>query len=109
MKKAKYRSDLPHLMYTYFIGFSDTGAPSFDKFARTRGLTMEDLIGFKKYREFDRAFRECSEIRRDYLIDGALAKRLDPSTVKYLLSAEFHMDEEKIEDEGIQVTLEVIG
>ena len=109
MKKAKYRSDLPHLMYTYFIGYSDTGAPSFDKFARTRGLTMEDLHAFKKHREFDRAYRECSEIRRDYLIDGALSKRLDPSTVKYLLSAEFRMDEDGVADEGLQVTLEVIG
>ena len=109
MKKAKYRSDLPHHMYTYFISYSDTGAPSFDKFARSKGLTLEDVMSFKRHREFERAFRECSEIRRDYLIDGALSKRLDPSTVKYLLSAEFHMDEEQVADEGIQVTLEVIG
>ena len=109
MKKAKYRSDLPHLMYTYFIGFADQGAPSLTKFARKVGVTTEDLKRFLSHPEFERAYRECSEIRRDYLIDGALGKRLDPSTVKYLLSAEFHMDEEKITDEGLQVTLEVIG
>ena len=96
-------------MYTYFIGYADQGAPSFNKFARRVGMTTEDLKRFLSHPEFERAYRECSEIRRDYLIDGALGKRLDPSTVKYLLSAEFHMDEERVSDEGLEVTVEVIG
>ena len=108
-KKAKYTSDLPHRMYTFFTSYSDTGAPSFDKFARSVGLTLEDIAKFRSKREFERAWRECNEIRRDYLIDNALAKRFDGSLCKFLLGCEFGMGEEKSGTDGrLEVTLEVV-
>lgn len=110
-RKIKYTDELPRQLYTFFISQNTEGVPSFDKFARSIGTTLEELEDFRKHKEFDRAYRECSEIRRDYLIDSALVRRYDPSLVKFLLAAEFGMgekDKEK-EDTGLTVTLEVLG
>jgi hypothetical protein len=72
MKKAGYKRDYPRIMYLYFSGYDEAhGAPSFSKFARRIGVTVAELEGFRKRKEFDAAWRECSEIRRDYLIDSA--------------------------------------
>ena len=105
--KKKYRKELPRELYTYFIGQTDN-VPSFSKFARHIGLTLEDLAAFREKPEFDKAWRDCIEIRRDYLIDAALAKRADPSFVKFLLSDE---DEKKNAEENgdgvISVTVTV--
>ena len=111
-KKIKYTSELPRLLYTFFISHTDTaGAPSFHKFARSIGATSSDIESFRKHSEFERAYRECSEIRRDYLIDSALTRRYDPSFTKFLLTEEFGMgdkDKEK-DDTGLTVTLEVLS
>ena len=108
-KTGKYTSDLPRKLYTFFTGYSDVGAPSFAKFARAIGVTLEDVESYRKHAEFERAYRECSEIRRDYLIDNGLVKRFDSSLTKFLLATEFRMGEEKLPDEGrIEVTVEVI-
>lgn len=111
-RKMKYAKDMPRKLYTFFITYSDNqGAPSFIKFARSIGITLDELERFREHSEFERAYRECNEIRRDYLIDGALTKRYDSSLVKFLLGAEFGMgekDKEK-EDTGLTVTLEVLS
>ena len=93
-------------MYGFFTGFSDQGAPSFSKFARSIGATLEDIEGFRARREFERAYRECSEIRRDYLIDNALTKRFDSSFTKFLLSEDGSGGENALENE-LTVKLEV--
>ena len=96
-------------MYSFFLNFDGTGIPSYSKFARSVGTTLEILESFRKNRKFDEAFRECGEIRRDYLIDGALTKRYDSSFSKFLLSSEFGMgDDDEPSREGLAVTLEVI-
>lgn len=105
-ENRKYRTELPRLMYEYFSRFADVGAPSFDKFARSVGLTLEDVQSFREHGEFERAYRECSEIRRDYLIDNALGKRLDASLVKYLLDREY--GDEAVCDSELRVMLEVV-
>ena len=109
-KSEKYTKDLPRRLYTFFISYADAGAPSFVKFARSVGLTLEDIERYRKHREFERAYRECSEIRRDYLIDNGLTKRFDSSLTKFLLTSEFRMGEEKLSDDErrIELTLEVI-
>lgn len=109
-KKIEYSCDMPRLLYTFFISHSDTAsAPSFDKFARSIGATLADIERFREKREFDRAWRECSEIRRDYLIDAALTRRFDPSLVKFLLSTEFGMGEEDEEgNNSVEFTLRVL-
>lgn len=110
VKKKKYEADLPRRMYTFFHTYSDVGAPSFSKFARSIGATLEDIEGWRGRSEFMRAYRECSEIRRDYLIDNALGKRFDASLVKFLLTNEFHMEDErdKAGEGRLEVTVEVI-
>ena len=113
MKKnhSKYTKDLPRRLYTFFLNFEDIGAPSFSKFARSIGVTLNELERYRRNSEFDRAYRECSEIRRDYLIDNGLTKRFDSSLVKFVLSSEFSMGERGVSDDDreIKVTLEVIG
>ena len=109
-KSVKYNSDMPRQLYLFFVNYNDVGLPSFTKFARSIGATSEDIEKFRKHGEFDRAYKECSEIRRDYLIDNALAKRFDGSVSKFLLSCEFQMDKDMDDDEKnkLDVTLEVL-
>ncbi len=93
MKRTRYKKDYPRMMYLYFAGYGEaTGAPSFSKFARRIGVTVSELESFRKKKEFDAAWRECSEIRRDYLIDSALCKRYDASFTKFLLAEETASD-----------------
>ena len=106
-KKRGYERDLPRRLYTFFIGYDDEkSAPSLQKFARANGFTTEELLAFRKHKAFERAIRECSEIRRDYLIDRGLTKRFDASFVKYLLDGESAAD---TEDSSLAVTLEVLS
>ncbi len=89
MARLKYSNDLPRKMYCYFSSYEGSGAPpSFDKFARSIGTTLAVLLSFRGHKKFDEAYTECNEIRRDYLIDGALTKRFDSSFTKYLLDSE---------------------
>lgn len=107
-KKAKYTPDLPRRMYTYFTSYTGLGAPSFQRFAAIAGLTYIDLTRFREKKEFERAYKECSEIRRDYLINMALEKKNDSSFTKFLLSCEYGMGEEAAtEDNRLEVTVEV--
>ena len=94
--KIKYSPELAGKMYLFFLSYEDRGAPSFQKFAKSIGATTQDVEKFREHKNFDRAYRECSEIRRDYLIDRALDRRFDPSFVKFLLSS----DESDAEAEG---------
>ena len=105
-KRTKYSSDLPRRMYGFFLSFCDQGAPSFSKFARSIGVTLEDLEKFRGHGEFDRAYRECSEIRRDYLIDNALTKRFDSSFTRFLISEEYP-GKENASSEELTLKLEV--
>ena len=105
--KAEYRDDLPRRMYTFFAHYADVGAPSFSKFARSIGVTLSTIDVFRENAEFDRAYRECSEIRRDYLTDCALTRRYDSSFVKFLLSCEIEASESK--DSEISVNIRVAG
>ena len=90
MKKGKkYDSSLPRQMYLFFAEpDSEPFPPSFSKFARKIGITLEELESYRKKKTFDKSWRDCLEIRRDYLIDYALTRRFDPSFVKFLLSSD---------------------
>lgn len=92
-QKTKYSDELPKKMYLYFLSYSEGGLPSFRKFASSVGLTLAELMKMRSHREFDRAYAECREIRRDYLIDKALEKRFDSSFAKFLISLEKEADD----------------
>ena len=104
-KRAKYKKEYPLMMYRFFRSFSDSGAPSFQKFAVSIGVLSEDLESFREHKAFDRSYRECSEIRRDYLIDNALNRRFDPSFVKFLLSSDSEVGEG---EDSLTLRLEVV-
>ena len=108
MKKQNYKKEYPRALYTYFVTYGESGVPSFSKFARSIGVTLSDIERFRSNREFERAYNECSEIRRDYLIDCALTKRFDSSFVKFLLSSEYKMGDEDLSDDKIEVNLKVL-
>jgi heme oxygenase len=75
-KKRKYTRELPRRMYSFFISATEGASPpSFSKFARSIGLTLAELDAMREHSEFESAWRECNEIRRDYLIDKALLRR----------------------------------
>ena len=87
--RVKYKSDLADRMLCFFEEYDEGfGAPSFAKFARSLGITVAHLEGYRKHKKFDIAYRECSEIRKDYLIDMALDKRFDPTFVRHLIANE---------------------
>ena len=106
--KSKYDKGLPRQMYSYFVSTANdcSSVPSFSKFARSIGTTLEELESYRKHGEFDRAWRDCIEIRRDYLTDCALTRRYDPSFVKFLLDfeAEAELSEK---DDGFALTVKV--
>ncbi|MBQ1260794.1 MAG: hypothetical protein IIX96_02150 [Clostridia bacterium] len=109
MKKAKYQSDLPRRMYSYFCSYEGAGAPSFSAFARSVGITLRTLNGYRSRRKFDEAYLECSEIRRDYLINNALCKRADSSFTKFILTSEYGMGAEVDKaPESFKLTVEVV-
>jgi len=104
--KVKYTKGMPRAMYCFFRGYQDSGAPSFRKFADSIGATLRDIESWRVHEEFERAYLECSEIRRDYLIDNALTRRFDPSLVKYLLTLEY--GELPSAENELSVLLEVV-
>lgn len=104
----KYSKELPRQIYTYFVSsVAESSIPSFSKFARSIGVTLEALSGYRKHKEFDRAWRDCIEIRRDYLTDCALTKRYDPTFVKFLFGFEFGADADSEDDKSLAVTVKV--
>ena len=109
-KDRKYQKDLPKRLYLFFASYSEgVGVPSFTKFARAMGITTEDVERFREHKEFDKAYRECTEIRRDYLIDNALSKRFDSSFAKFLLQEEENALNLGNGGEKINFTLKVLG
>ena len=109
-RKRNYRKDLPKKLYLFFLRTAEAGElPSLDKFAVANGMTLDEVRSFFSHGEFERAARECNEIRRDYLIDQAMCKRADASFVKFLLSSEYGMgDKAPEEDRDLAVTLTVV-
>ena len=105
-KGKKYTADLPRLLYSAFLAMVNDGVPpSFSKFARSAGVTLAELESLReKHKELERAWRECIEIRRDYLTDSALTRRYDPSFVKFLLTENAGADGG---EEDINVTVTV--
>lgn len=109
MKERETEKDTAHLtsrMLRFFASYEGEGVPSFEKFARSVGTDAEMLRALREDEAFDRVYRECSEIRRDYLIDQALCRRYDPSFVKFLLSEE---SETKDAVGDLSLTLEVVS
>ena len=102
--KIKYTSELCDEMVKYFAEYDGVGVPSFGKFAGLRGMSLKRLAGFCRHKKFALAWRECAEMRRDFLIDRALERRFDPSFVKFLLSKEW---EDEVVEDSSEFTLRV--
>jgi hypothetical protein len=89
MKGKEKLGDIRRALIDYFANYNGTdGAPSFAKFRRGHGLSYADFERLKKKRGFSDVLKECSEFRRDYLIDCGLTKRFDASFVKFVLQIE---------------------
>lgn len=97
---------LARRMLRFFADFDGEGAPSFEKFARISRCRVAELQAYREDEAFDMVYRECNEIRRDYLIDQALCRRYDPSFVKFLLTEE---SEIPAKDKNLALTLEVVS
>ena len=107
-KKAKYTKDMPRMLYSYFLDAVASGEiPSISKFARRIAMTVDDIEGFRAHGEFEKAYKEVNEIRRDYLIDSALLRKFDSSFTKFILSAEYGEGTDGGADDNITVSIKV--
>ena len=89
MKEKEKLKQLRRSLIDYFANYNGTdGAPSLAKFRRGHGISYSDFEKFKDRQDFRDVLKECSEFRRDYLIDCGLTKRFDASFVKFVLQLE---------------------
>lgn len=95
MKKRKYSAEMPRELYIFFKNYAGEGAPSFTKFAKMKGLTTAELDSFRRFREFERAYLECIELRRDFIIDRALSRKFDSSFSKMIITDDLLANEDK--------------
>ena len=101
MKRKQREEEIRRSMLEYFATYDgNDGAPSFSKFRRKGALSLVEFNRMKNKRSFREAMDECSEFRRDYLIDCGLTKRFDASFVKFLLQSE---DECENPDDGAPI------
>ena len=93
MKDKISPRELKATLIDYFKNYNGTdGAPSIAKFCKEHGISYADFERLKKKRGFSDTLKECSEFRRDYLIDCGLTKRFDASFVKFVLQLEWESD-----------------
>ena len=89
MKEKEKLKQLRRSLIDYFANYNGTdGAPSLAKFRRGHGISYSDFEKLKDRQDFRDVLKECSEFRRDYLIDCGLTKRFDASFVKFVLQLE---------------------
>lgn len=95
-------------MLQYFSDESTPEFPTFASFAMKIGVPMRELEAWRREQPtFAAAWEECRERQKSALIRGALAKRYDASTAKYLLGTLFGLGEEQAE-QSFSVTVEVV-
>ena len=95
-------------MLTYFSDESCGEFPTFSSFATHIGVTMQEMRQWQReHPSFAAVWEECRERQKSALIRGALSKKYDSSTAKYLLSAMFGLGEEK-SAQTFSVTVEVV-
>ena len=108
MNGKRYEKELALNMRSFFLRSIEQGElPSFSKFAKSIDVTLERLESYRGKKAFDISWRDCIEIRRDYLTDCALTRRYDPSFVKFLLGFEMGTEAETDEDNSLAVTVKV--
>ena len=61
-RKKAYSPELAGRMYKFFLTYDGVGAPSFSKFARSIGVSTEDLEGYRKKRNFDARMEACGDL-----------------------------------------------
>ena len=107
MKEKERLKKIRRALIDYFANYSgQDGAPSLAKFRRGHGISYSDFEKLKCRRDFRDALKECSEFRRDYLIDCGLTKRFDASFVKFLLQSELECSDDG--EDALAVSFEVI-
>ena len=102
------KGEIKRRLLDYFKNFSgDGGAPSIAKFCRENGIDIAKIKRLSSRADFREVLDECSEFRRDYLIDCGLTKRFDSSFVKFVLQLE--SESLDICDDAPTISFEVIS
>ena len=112
MKERDYSVKYKRLMYEHFsrLILNDKGEvigiPSIVSFAREIGVSLGTVERWiREQEEFSSVFSECTERRKQLIIDAAFCKKIDPTFAKFYLSAEFGLGEkESGEKECFNVT-----
>ena len=98
MKGKDKTGDLKRSLINYFANYNGSdGAPSLAKFRRGHRISYAEFEKLKSREDFRDVLKECSEFRRDYLIDCGLTKRFDASFVKFILQLESESENSEVE------------
>jgi hypothetical protein len=100
------KTKIKRALLDYFKNFDgEGGAPSIAKFCKRYGISISKIRALSSSEDFCEVLCECSEFRRDYLIDCGLTKRFDASFVKFLL--QFESETENTDDSVPVICFEV--
>ena len=112
MKEREYSSKYKRSMYEHFSRLITNekgevvGIPSIVSFAKEIGVSLGTVERWiQEHEELSEVYSECTERRKQLIIDAAFCKKIDPTFAKFYLSAEFGLGEKNEgEGEGISVT-----
>ena len=62
--------------------------PTFARFAAELGVTLGELLAWRKHPSFDRAYLACEALQRSLVIENAMLGRYDSSFAKMYLTSE---------------------
>ena len=83
----EYKKEYARELVRYFYASPENELPLLQKFARSKGVTLETLVSWsREHSEFASAMEEARVHLIGLLIDRATVKACDPTFAKFLLS-----------------------
>ena len=62
--------------------------PTFARFAAEIGVSLAEVLAWRKHADFDRAYLACEALQRSLVIENAMLGRYDSSFAKLFLTSE---------------------
>lgn len=88
-RPTEYRPCLVKKLYDYFNGFTSDGThvlPTMEHFGQLQKLSHQAFNEWRvSHPEFGAAYRNCMEIQKQWLTNGALSERYHPGFTKFLM------------------------
>ena len=88
-RPIEYKPCLVKKLYDYFNGFVPDGTrvlPSFEGFAQKQRVSIQAMNEWsKRFSDFGEAMKNCLNIQKEWLVNGALSERYHPGFTKFLM------------------------